>query len=267
MNNLAYHLQQASLFELLANYYKYSNPHAHMMYYQKHLYHAQQVAQISLGMESPYSWQRQPEPRQQAGSSTFLRLFHTVPDAPAVDVYVNRKPVQRGVSFGEYSNYLTLPAGQHHIALYAAGQTERPILSEVVRAQPDRAYTAAAAGKMNRIHFFPYVDDLMTVPNQAKVRFIHLSPDAPAVTLLAPTGYTLFANVPFQGVTNYITVPAGNVQFTIRPVGSTKNLLSVSHPVEAGHNYTIAAIGLANGQPGITSLQIPDEVDQEGEEG
>lgn len=62
MNNFPYHLQQASLFELLANYYKYSNPHAHMMYYQKHLFHAQQVAQLYMMMDSPFSQHRQVEP-------------------------------------------------------------------------------------------------------------------------------------------------------------------------------------------------------------
>jgi Domain of unknown function (DUF4397) len=58
---------------------------------------------------------------------TRLRVAHTSPDAPAVDVQAKLAGrwvrVVRGLSFGEASGYLVLPAGTYRLRIVAAGTT------------------------------------------------------------------------------------------------------------------------------------------------
>ena len=81
--------------------------------------------------------------------------------------------------------------------------------------------------------------------NQARVRVLHASPDAPAVDVYA-NGNRVLSNVPFKAASDYLAVPAGDYTFDVRPAGadpSSAPVLSATHNLQAGTDYTVAAIG------------------------
>jgi hypothetical protein len=95
---------------------------------------------------------------------------------------------------------------------------------------------------------------------KAHVRFVHASPDAPAVDIaVANGGPILFPNVSFKGVGDYLPVDAGTYDLEARLAGTDTVALSVPGVALAdGTVYTIFAMGLAGGQPALTAVPSVD---------
>jgi Domain of unknown function (DUF4397) len=82
---------------------------------------------------------------------------------------------------------------------------------------------------------------------QARVRVLHLSPDAPKVDLYVDGTRTL-AGISFKTATKHAAVPAGTHSVEIRPAGSAvgdRALATAETTVAPGAAYTLAAVGLA----------------------
>lgn len=52
--------------------------------------------------------------------TSFIRIVHASPDAPAVDVQVNGETVAEDVEFGNETEYVPVEAGEHEVAIVAA---------------------------------------------------------------------------------------------------------------------------------------------------
>lgn len=78
----------------------------------------------------------------------------------------------------------------------------------------------------------------------ARVRVVHASHDAPAVDVYA-NGSRVLSDVPFKAASEYLSVPAGAYSFEVRPAGAAPEsspVLSVSADLEAGTDYTVMAV-------------------------
>jgi Domain of unknown function (DUF4397) len=82
---------------------------------------------------------------------------------------------------------------------------------------------------------------------RARIRVLHLSPDAPKVDVYVDGTKTL-TDVPFKTATKHTQLPAGTHTVDIRPAGSAvggRPLATASVTVAPGAAYTLAAVGLA----------------------
>jgi LPXTG-motif cell wall-anchored protein len=81
--------------------------------------------------------------------------------------------------------------------------------------------------------------------NNAMVRVIHASPDAPAVDVFVD-GQAALTNVAFKAVSEYLEVPAGEHKIAVAPAGQGEGaaVITANPTVEAGKAYTVAAVGL-----------------------
>lgn len=82
----------------------------------------------------------------------------------------------------------------------------------------------------------------------ARVRVIHLSPDAPAVSVYANDGATpVVATLAFPAGTDYLEVPAASYDFDVAPagMGPSNSVLAVDDvELSGGESYTVVAYGL-----------------------
>jgi len=178
-----------------------------------------------------------------------VRVAHLSPDAPAVDVLVDGSMVLEGVEFGTISNYLQVPSGERTVTIQTA-ENDTVVFEGPVSVETGTAYTVAAIGEVTEETFRPavYVDDF-EVPGEenASVRLIHASPDAPAVDVTVEgSGAVLFDNVTFSNASDYVTVPAGNYTLEVRPAtadddGEVVTTFDVS--LEGNTVYTGVAAG------------------------
>jgi hypothetical protein len=190
-----------------------------------------------------------------------VRVVHASPDAPAVDVLVDGARAISNLGYGEAIGYVDLPAGAHAVAVVPAGaDADAAVIDASLDLQGSTAYTVMAVGRLAEIAPLVLVDDL-TAPmgSDARVRFVHTAADAPAVDVAVVDGPTLFSNMAFKDASQYLTAPAGTVDLAVRVAGTDTTVLTVPGvTLDAGKVYTIAAVGLASGQPTLAALPLSD---------
>jgi hypothetical protein len=130
--------------------------------------------------------------------NSYVRVVHLSPDAPAVDVWVDGSRVLQNVAFRGASAYLTVSEGNHRVQISPAGASQPIVLDANVMLMKDASYTIAATGILANLQATVLTDDRTTSGQQAKVHFVHTSPDAPAVDVAVSGGAILFSDVMFR---------------------------------------------------------------------
>lgn len=200
------------------------------------------------------------QPPAQAADTAKVRVIHASPDAPAVDVLVDGGRAITNLAFGEVAGYVDLPAGTHAVAVVPAGAAaDAAVIQTNLELAAGKAYSVLATGRLAEISPVVLSDDRGGPDSTARVRFAHLSPDAPAVDIAVAGGPVLFSNVPFREAAAYLDAPAGTLDLEARLAGTDTVALSVPNvTLEAGKVYTILAIGLAGGTPALQALPLVD---------
>ncbi|WP_135854641.1 DUF4397 domain-containing protein [Halorussus salinus] len=193
-----------------------------------------------------------------------VRVAHLSPDAPAVDVLVDGDAVLEGVEFGTVSEYLEVPAGERTVTIQTA-ENDTVVFEGAVSVEAGTMYTVAAIGEVTEETFEPavYVDDYETPSDEnATVRLIHASPDAPAVDVTVGDGETvLYDNVSFGNASDYLTVPAGDYELEIRPATEENDgevVTTVNVSLEGGTAYSAIAAGYLSpdDEPADTPFEV-----------
>jgi hypothetical protein len=237
------YLQKAAMYDLLSMFYKYSDPRLHIHYYQKHIKYMQKAIH---GVRT-----------HRENGPAYVRVLHAVPDAPNVDVYLNGNAVLNNVAFKEVSEFMQLPAGKYHIDIYPAGTSVNTIISKKVAVEAGKTYTLAAVGKGQKLQLLPYITDPFVPAGETKVRFIHLSPDAPAVDIAVQKGDVIFPNTTFKQETDYLGLTPMAVNLEVRAAGTKNAVLKVPNvTLKPNQTYTIFAVGLLGGTPELEALLV-----------
>lgn len=189
-------------------------------------------------------------------TKSHVRIFHAVPNAPAVDVYVNSNIVAEGLAYSKFTPYLPIDAGSYKVTVYPTGTTDKALIDTTLDVSLDTIYTVAAVGLPSNPKLFPIVDPKPTLkPGMMGIRFIHLSPDAPAVTVRG-NGQTYFDALSYEDVTQYYMQTPGTYTFEVYPVADPKKaVLIVPHIHFKGYRYySFYIIGLVNMPPMIEAV-------------
>ena len=83
----------------------------------------------------------------------------------------------------------------------------------------------------------------VSAQDEASVRVVHASPDAPNVDVWVD-GTKVLTDVPFTAVSDYLPLPAGDHNVQVTATGSTDPVIDADLTLEAGTSYTVAATGL-----------------------
>lgn len=192
-----------------------------------------------------------------------LRVAHLSPDAPNVDVYLDGAVVPGlvDVAFETVSGYLEVPAASHDVQVYVTGTTQNPVIDATLILDPNVVYTVAASGLVGANDLEPVVlIDEPSAPGDPKVRFSHLSPDAPAVDIVVANGPTIFSGVLFREAAGYDPVAPGVYNLEVRLATGGQLVLGVPGvSLASDRSYTIFAIGLA-GDSSLDALLVEDSL-------
>jgi LPXTG-motif cell wall-anchored protein len=195
-----------------------------------------------------------------ADGTARVRVVHASPDAPAVDVWVDGSVAFSNAPFKGITAYAELAPGSHQVQVSPTGATEPIVIDATLDLAADTDYTVVAVGQLADIEPLVLVDNNSApAAGKAHVRFVHASPDAPAVDIAVTGGPVLFSNVPFKGTGDYLPVDAGTYDLEARIAGTSTVALSVPGvKLEDGNVYTIFAMGLAGGEPALTAVPCVD---------
>ena len=154
-----------------------------------------------------------------------LRVAHLVPGADAVDIYLDGNRELRDVPFEAFSDFLPIAAKTYTVRVTLANTMTDVIPSTDLIFDPNTATTVAATGLPNDIQPLVLLDNRESAASGfSLVRFVHTSPDAPPVDIVAAGVGTLFADFDFREASEYAPVAVGTydleVRFAASPAGS-----------------------------------------------
>jgi hypothetical protein len=196
-----------------------------------------------------------------------VMVVHASPDAPAVDLYVdNAKVNTTALAYPGNTGYLTVNAGDRNFKVNPTGTTTT-VIDANVTLTANMAYSVFAYDSVSKIKPLVVADDLTTpAAGKAHIRFLHLSPNAPAVTVGVQNGATftpVFSNRSFETATSaaanqaFTPVDAGTYTFQVQLAGDGTPVLTVPNvALEAGKIYTVFARGIV----GNTTSPLGPEV-------
>lgn len=247
-----YHFHLAMQYEMLGQYFKYTDPNLHIQYYYKHLEAIQHAVNLSRSDSREEYLDKKEE-------YTNVRVLHAVPKAPAVDIYIDNQLTIQGLSYKYVSKYLHLPAGKHTVDVYPEGTNESPIISKGISFKPNTPYTVAAIQNIDDINLHPLVDHPEVENDQTKLRFVHFSPAAPAVDVATKDGEILFTAISYTGLSNYKKLPPGKYEIQVYRHGTNDLLLTVPNlQLKANQGYSMYVVGQPKLTPSLEPLLLKD---------
>lgn len=184
-----------------------------------------------------------------------VMVVHASPNAPAVDVRVNNTVALSNVPYPNNSAYLPVNAGSTNIKVSPTGTTTY-VIDATVNLAAGMNYSVFAVDSVNKIKAAVVTDNLSApASGKAHVRFLHFSPNAPAVDIaVANGGPVLFSNRTFndQGTNtaaaNFTPVDAGTYNLEVRLAGTNTVVLPLNGiALENGKIYTAYARGFVGG--------------------
>ncbi|MFN8286910.1 MAG: DUF4397 domain-containing protein [Chitinophagales bacterium] len=185
-------------------------------------------------------------------AKTYAKVLvtHASPDAPGVDLLVdNSKQNSAALTFPNSTAYLQVESGSRNIKVNVAG-TSTTVIDANLTLEKDKNYSVFAVDSVSKISAVVIEDDLTTpASGKAHVRFVHLSPNAPAVDVaVAGGGPVVFANKSFKEYTAFTPLDAGSYNLEVRVAGtSTVALTLPTITLESGKIYTVFAKGFLGG--------------------
>ncbi|WP_440765555.1 DUF4397 domain-containing protein [Natronorubrum sp. DTA7] len=178
-----------------------------------------------------------------------VRVAHLSPDAPNVDVFVDGDAVLEDVPYRAVSDYLELPPETYDVMITAAGDADTVVFDDEVEVG-DGDYTIAALGELAEENqpFAPAVfeDDLSDPGEDARIRLVHASPDAPAVDVTVGDGETVLVEDAAFGDAAAVEVAPDAYTLEVRPATEDNDgdvVATFDVEPTAGTVYSAFAVG------------------------
>lgn len=178
-----------------------------------------------------------------ATDSGFVRFAHTVVGAPSVDIFVNEALIIPSLSFGQTSEHIALPAGEHTIALRPAGETT-DLLTGALTVESATAQTLAVLGTPDNIELAIIDDDISAVnPNTAAVTITNAISGSESLSVALADGTTLAENLAFGDSTTTTLPPVNSaINFTLTLSGTTGSIELPAQTLYGGVYYNVFAL-------------------------
>ncbi|MCT4544730.1 MAG: DUF4397 domain-containing protein [Vallitalea sp.] len=189
--------------------------------------------------------------------TSYIRLLHASPNAPAVDVYANGDNLLAdNLSYGEFTPYLPVMPGTYTIDIFPANNSDMPIFTKTIEIPEKIIATVAVIGELPNIELFIVNDPKEPLkPNSSKLRFINISPDSPALNVIQPDGSTLFRDVSYKGITDYMSISPETYTIQLVTTDDNKPVLYVPNiRLLPDAFYSFYTIGLLEGDPYLQML-------------
>jgi len=183
-----------------------------------------------------------------------VMVVHASPNAPGVDLLVDGTVAKTNLMFPDNTPYSGVAAGTRNIKVNVTGTSTTVIEANLALAAGTN-YTVFACDSVSKIGALVLTDGLAApAAGKAHVRFVHLSPNAPAVDVAVTGGPVLFANESFKGYSDFTPVTAGTYDLEVRLAGTNTVVLPLPGiTLAAGKIYTVFAKGFVGGT-GVQAL-------------
>lgn len=182
---------------------------------------------------------------------SYLRFLHGVPTVPTVDLYADGQLIYSGLSYGDVTPYLKLPAGNVLITIYRTGTNDDLIGILNVNLPEGSIFTVVGIGFPSRLEVLQVPD---TVPppqsgTSSFLRFVNLASDAPPMDLTVDGMQTILQNVAYKDISLYRRLTPGEHILDFSASASGLRILP-PFPIDLDPAmlYTVYIVGFNDGE-------------------
>lgn len=180
--------------------------------------------------------------------TALVKVIHASPDAPGVDLLVDNMVAGTNLTFPNNTGYLSVNSGTRNVKVNVTG-TSTTVIEANLPIMTNKNYSVFAVNAVANLEPIVLEDDLSTpASGKAHVRFIHLSPDAPAVDITLTDGTVVFGDYIFKEASAFTPLDAGTYNLQVRLAGTSSVVLDLPNiSLSAGKIYTVFAKGFVAG--------------------
>jgi len=178
--------------------------------------------------------------------TALLTVFNAIPGA-SVDFSINQTRVNLSpILYADGIDYFQAYSGKRTFTFYRAG-VSAALVSDTATLKQNVAYSLYVVGKDTSPQMMLLTDSISQPSSgTANVRFVNLSPDAPAVDLAEKGGSVIVANKAFKGFSSFAPLAGKTYNFEIRKAGTATVLAAMNNvTISNGYVYTIYLRGLS----------------------
>jgi uncharacterized surface protein with fasciclin (FAS1) repeats len=182
-----------------------------------------------------------------------VRVVHSSPDAPAVDVLVNDKVAIEDLAYQKQAGPASLAAGKYNVKVNVAN-TDTTAINADLTLDPKTYYAVYAVNKVANIEPLVLKELPFALGGVGLVRLLHGSPTAPNVDIyLSRPGRDInklrpvLKNVPFKASSPYFAALPGQLQVRITPTGTKTVAIDATLEIKDGLLATAVAADAPGG--------------------
>ncbi|HTI57766.1 DUF4397 domain-containing protein [Mucilaginibacter sp.] len=187
-----------------------------------------------------------------------VSFFQAAPDDPALDFYLDNNKVNWGpINYGDGVDYFRAFASKRTANFYLPSTMDSQF-SDTLSFKDGNIYSLFLAGPKTHQELV-LLNDTVEKPasGRASIRFIDLSPDAPAVDVAVKDSAAFITNKNYKQYTSFTPMPGDkNYTFTILQKGTSTVLATLDNvSIANGGVYTIIFTGLSAGTTNADKLK------------
>jgi hypothetical protein len=176
-----------------------------------------------------------------------MDVIHASPTTEKLDFYIGDTKVNNDdFAYTNRIDYKQIYSGERDVKITKKGSSTS-VLTEKLKLADQKAYSLFIIDSFDKVKFL-LVKDSVTMPGagKAKLRFINLSPDAPALSLsIVGKDVPVATNKQFKEYSNFESVDAGDkVSFKVKDAAGADVATLADQKIENGKVYTIWVKGL-----------------------
>ena len=186
-----------------------------------------------------------------------LTFINAAASPDSLNFYFDKQLVtsERKTTYAESSEMIVFQAGSHEL-LISASNVSNPLTSVSYPFLKDNYYSIFATTSSSGNILVVNTDILKEKdPSKAKVRFAHMSSDAPKINISNETG-DLFSGLEFKTVSDFKDIAPGTYTFKIAESTDGTPKIAQSLSVQADKIYTIWCGGSWDSTTGKTAFKL-----------
>ena len=187
----------------------------------------------------------------------FVSLYNASPDAPDLDIRVDSRQINTfPFEYGDYTGYLRFFTGDRNFR-FGPLNTNNAVLDTTVTFVDGEVYSVFVVNEYADLGVMVLEDGTEDAEaGMAMIRFIHLSPDAPEVSL-AVEGETdvVVEDLAFMESSEFLEIDPDHYDFEVRTSSDDNVTLTIPDvELQEGWFYTVLIQGYATPQTGNSNV-------------
>ena len=190
----------------------------------------------------------------------YVSFYHGLPNLSSIQIEVdNNRYNTNPFEYSTYFDYGRFYTGNRNFS-FKLGNAANSLLDTLVKFEADKAYSFFLSEEQENTFFPIIVEDEIESPasGKAMIRLVHLSPDAPDVSLqIGDEEEEIFENQAYREVSDFTEIDAGRVNFNLLSGENGDSLISADNiNIREGRIYTLVVRGYIDNSSTAKSISL-----------